>query len=166
MRKQLNNFAKIILNTCTSHSQNFSVVGFFVLELLGHRWQLLYLFLYFYVLLRTLIKTEQTIEKTPNFAKIIFITGTCHNPSFNVLGCLVLELLGFSVYMYIYTYLCSFADFDKNGTNNWKNTKLSENHYHYLNKRHSKNFNVVGSFVLELLGFSISPYFYVLLRLW
>ena len=50
--------------------------------------------LYFYVLLQTLIKAEQTIEKTPNFMEIIISAWTIHNQSLNVLGCLVPDLLG------------------------------------------------------------------------
>ena len=53
-------------------------------------------------------------------------------PKFNVLGCFVPELLGFIFYIYT-IFICSFADFDKNGKNNWRNTKLCESHLDYLN---------------------------------
>ena len=79
----------------------------------------------------------KTIEKTPNFAKVILFIGTCHNQSFNVLGCFVPELLGFIFYIYN-IFICSFADFDKNGKNNWKNTKLCESHLDYLNNSQPK----------------------------
>ena len=40
------------------------------------------------------IKREQTIEKTPNFAKIILITCASHRQIFNAVACFLLELLG------------------------------------------------------------------------
>ena len=56
------------------------------------------------------------------------------------------------VYIYIYdTFLCSFADFDNNGTNSWKNTKLCEKMFHHL-KKSETNFECFRLFVLELLG--------------
>ena len=42
--------------------------------------------LYFYAILQNLIKTEQTIEKTPNFAQVIISTKTTHTQNYNVLG--------------------------------------------------------------------------------
>ena len=105
---------KIILITCTNHIQNFNVVACFLLELLGHRWLLLYLFLNFCVVLRTLIKTEQTIEKSPNFQKVNIWTSFCQN--FNDIASFVLELLGFVFYIYT-IFLCSFQKLIKNRTN-------------------------------------------------
>ena len=105
---------KIILITCTNHIQNFNVVACFLLELLGHRWLLLYLFLNFCVVLRTLIKTEQTIEKSPNFQKVNIWTSFSQN--FNDVASFVLELLGFVFYIYT-IFLCSFQKLIKNRTN-------------------------------------------------
>ena len=42
--------------------------------------------LYFYAILQNLIKTEQTIEKTPNFAQVIISTKTTHTQNYHVLG--------------------------------------------------------------------------------
>ena len=75
----------------------------------------------------------ETIEKTPNFKEVIISTRTTHNQSFNVLGCFILELLGFNFYVYT-IFLCSFTEFNKNGTNNLKNTKLSANTFKHLDK--------------------------------
>ena len=90
---------------------------------------------------------EQTIKKNTKLcAKVILNNGTCHNQTCNVLGCSVPELLQtwtkpnvtpknlqfifplppfppiqccYIYIYYIYTiFLCSVADFDKNGTNN------------------------------------------------
>ena len=45
-----------------------------------------------------------------------------------------------SLYIYIYIlFLCSFADLEKNGTNNWKNTELCESYLGYLNKSEPKS---------------------------
>ena len=65
----------------------------------------------------------ETIEKTPNLKKVIISTRTTHNQSFSVLGCFILELLGFVFYVYT-IFICFFVEFNKYGTNNWKNTKL------------------------------------------
>ena len=50
--------------------------------------------LYFYALFQKLIRTEQTIEKTPNFGEVITNTWTTHNQNFHAVGTLILELLG------------------------------------------------------------------------
>ena len=49
--------------------------------------------LYFYALLQTLKKMEQTIEKPPNFMEVIISAWTTDNQKFNLLGRLVLQLL-------------------------------------------------------------------------
>ena len=53
--------------------------------------------LYFHVLLRTLIKTERILDKTPNFAKVTIIIWTSYSKNFNVLGYFVFELLELKV---------------------------------------------------------------------
>ena len=126
---------KIILITCTNHIQNFNVVACFLLELLGHWWLLLYLFLNFCVVLRTLIKTGQTIEKSPNFQKVNIWTSFSQN--FNDVASFVLELLGFVFYIYT-IFLCSFQKLIKNRTNIWKITKLSANTFEHSDKLQPK----------------------------
>ena len=79
---------------------------------------------------------------------MIFITWAIHNQSFIVLGCFILELLGVNVYICT-IFFWSSADFDKNRTNNWKNPKLCENYYHYLNNLHKK-FQYVRLFSLVI----------------
>ena len=128
---------KIILITCTNHIQYFNVVACFLLELLGHQWLLLYLFLNFCVVLRTLIKTEQTIEKSPNFAKVFLNIWTSFSQNFNDVALFLLELLGFVFYIYT-IFLCSFQKLIKNRTNNWKITKLSANTFEHSNKLQPK----------------------------
>ena len=39
----------------------------------------------------------------------------------------------------LFIFLCYFTDFDKNGTNNWKNMKLSANSLEHWNKRQAKS---------------------------
>ena len=67
--------------------------------------------------IKSIIKklTIETIEKTPNLKEVIISTRITHNQSFNVLGCFVLELLGFVFYVYT-IFLSSFTEFNKNGT--------------------------------------------------
>ena len=98
--------------------------------------------------MQTLIKTEQTTEKTRNFGKLIIIFSTSHNQSLNVLHCFILELIGFIFYIYA-IFICSFEDCDKIRANNAKNTKLSKTHLDYLNNLQSFS---VGWFFLEYLA--------------
>ena len=66
-----------------------------------------------------------------------------------------------------FIFLCYFADFDKNGTNNWKNNLNFEKVITSTRATHNQSFNVLGCFVLELLGFMFFMYilyFYDLLR--
>ena len=51
--------------------------------------------LYNYALFKKLIKTEQTIEKSPNFQQVHFNTETSFSQNFNVVASLLFELLGF-----------------------------------------------------------------------
>ena len=44
------------------------------------------------VCMRTLIKTEQTIEKASNFQELFLNTGTSLRQKFNAVACFVLEL--------------------------------------------------------------------------
>ena len=104
--EKIPNFVKTILITCTNHRQSFSASACFLLKLLGHQCLLLYLLLYFYAVLRTLIKMEYTIEKSPKFQQ-----------KFNDVASFVLELLGFDFYICT-IFLCSFSKNNKNGTNN------------------------------------------------
>ena len=161
--------------------------------LLGHRWLLLYLLLYFCAVLPTFIKMEQTIAKSPNFQQTLLSTRTSFSRKFNDVASFVLELLGFDFYIctifscyfseinknktntwkkretfskyfstfglvsvkismsalivlelsglvfYIYTILlCCFSEFNKNGTNNWKITKLLGNIYEHSKKPQTK----------------------------
>ena len=48
--------------------------------------------LYYYGLLRNLIKPEQTIKKTPNFQKIFMNTWTSLRQSFNAVAWFLLEI--------------------------------------------------------------------------
>ena len=67
--------------------------------LLGHRWLLLYLLLYFCAVLPTFIKMEQTIAKSPNFQQIFLSTQTSFSGKFNDVASFTLELLGFDFYI-------------------------------------------------------------------
>ena len=108
------------------------------------------------------IKMEQTIEKSQNFQQMLLNTRPSFSQNFNDVATFVLELLGFVCYIYT-IFSCSFSEITKNGTNNWKITKLSGNTFEQLGKLQSifqwHSFirscvsNVVASFVLELLGF-------------
>ena len=89
----------------------------------------LFIFLCYFT---TLIKTEQIIEKTWNFQQILWNTGTNVRQNLNVVASFVFELLAFVFYMY-FIFWYSFANFDKNGANHWKVTKLSANNYDYSN---------------------------------
>ena len=100
------NFAKIILITCTSHRQNFSAMACFRLELLGYAFIHI---LYIYALFQKLIKTEQTIEKSPNFQPILFNFQTSFSQNINVVPAFVLKLLGFVFYTYTII-LCFFRN--------------------------------------------------------
>ena len=51
-------------------------------------------------------------------------------------------------------FLCSFTDFNKNGKNNWKNTKLCENYYRYLNKLQQK-FQYLRLFCFWVTGLKV-----------
>lgn len=105
-------------------------------------------------------KCEKTIEKIGNFEKIFFITSTIHNQTFSILGCFSLDLLGFSVYKYT-IFLCSYTDFDKNRTKNWKNTKLCKNLFYHFNNPQPK-FQCLRLFLSRVIKLCI-PYFYALL---
>ena len=56
--------------------------------------------IHFYVLLQTLIIMEQTVEKILNFVKKCFTTLRNQRQIWNVLGCFVLELLGFRTHLF------------------------------------------------------------------
>ena len=63
----------------------------------------IYIYIYmihFYVLLQTLIIMEQTVEKILNFVKKCFTTLRNQRQIWNVLGCFVLELLGFRTHLF------------------------------------------------------------------
>ena len=101
---------------------------------------------------------EQRIGKTPNFKEVNISTSTTHSQSFKVLGCFVLELLGFIFYVYT-IFLCSVTEFIKNVTNNWKTTKFQETLWNTWT-RFSQNFNAVACFILELLSFIFCVYIF------
>ena len=152
--EQAPNFQKILLNIQKSLSQNFNVIASFILELLSFIVCVYkYKFYNLYALLRSFIKTERTIAKPPNFREVIASTWTTYKQSFHDLGSLVLELLssinGNTNINFII--LCSFADFNKNWTNNWKNTKLWVSHNQYLNNLHQKFhwLRLLGSWVIK-----------------
>ena len=92
------NFAKIIAITCTSHRQNFNAIACFLLELLGFAFIHV---LYIYALFQKVIKTDQKIEKSPNFLPILFNFQTSFSQNINVAPSFILELLGFVFYIYI-----------------------------------------------------------------
>ena len=56
--------------------------------------------IHFYVLLQTLIIMEQTVENILNFVKKCFTTLRNQRQIWNVLGCFVLELLGFRTHLF------------------------------------------------------------------
>ena len=62
------------------------------------------LFLYFCVVLWTLIKMEQATEKSPNFQQILLNTRRSFSQNFNDVASFVLELLGFIFYVYTIFY--------------------------------------------------------------
>ena len=81
---------------------------------------------YIFMLFQKIIKTEQTTEKAPNFQQILLNIWASFSQNFNAVALFLLELSG--LVFYIYTiFLCCFLEINKNGTNNWKITKLSAN---------------------------------------
>ena len=105
--------------------------------------------LYFHALLRNLIKKEQTVEKSSNFQKTLLNTWTSFSQNFNAVACFVFELLDFVFDIYT-IFLCSFSEFNKNGTKNLKNTKLWVICDQYLN---NSSFHPLASLFHELLSF-------------
>ena len=83
-------------NFSTSFSQTFHDVASFVPELLG--FVFLYM-LYLYAIFQKLIKTEQTIDKSPNFLQMLFNIRTSFSQNLNVVASFVLEILGFVFYI-------------------------------------------------------------------
>ena len=104
--EKIPNFAKIILITCASHRPNFNAIAYFLLELLGFAFIHI---LYIYALFQKLIKTEQTIEKSPKFQPILFNFQTSFSQNINIAPSFVLELLGFVFYTYTII-LCFFRN--------------------------------------------------------
>ena len=155
--QQLLNFQQILLDTRTSPSQKLNVVASFVLELLGF---LLYIYIYtiFSATFRKLIKTEQTIEKSPYFREILLSTRSSFIQNFNVVASFALELLRFVFYISIYTAflrqknLCnSVRTFLKIEQTIEKPPNLAKIIV-IICKSHRENFNATGCFLLELLG--------------
>ena len=100
----------MLMNTRTSLKQNFNAIACFIPELLIFCRLLLDVFLYFYVLLQTLIKSEQTPGKTPNFQKMLMNTRTSLRQNVNAVACFVSELLIFhklllNLFLYFYALL-------------------------------------------------------------
>ena len=122
--------------TCKSHRENFNAAACFLLELLGHQWLLLYFLLYFCAVLWTLIKMEQTIEKSPNFQQTLLNTWASFSQKFNDVAVFILDLLGFDFDICI-IFLRSFSK-NKKGTNNWKRAKRSANTFDHSGKPQSK----------------------------
>ena len=136
--------------TCKSHRENFNAAACFLLELLGHQWLLLYFLLYFCAVLWTLIKMEQTIEKSPNFQQTLLNTWASFSQKFNDVAVFILDLLGFDFDICI-IFLRSFSKNNKKGTNNWKGPNFQQILL-IIPASLSQNFNVVALFVVELSG--------------
>ena len=104
------------------------------------------------MLFQKLIKTEQTTEKLPNFQQIVLHIEKSYSQNFSVVASFIFELFGFLLYIYI---LYFYALFQKLIKTEQTIEKLLNFQQILLNFQtsFSQNFNIVTSFIPELLGF-------------